>query len=167
MADTNIGSIIGSAVDNLKELAGTETVIGNPIITPNGTTVIPVSKISIGIASGGVDYQSKKPQAKSGKNFGGGGGTGVNIAPVAFLILSPDGKVELLPIASSGGNATVDKITSLIERSPDIIEKLKGVFVKKKPETNDVEQIAEDVVQAVEEAEEAAEAIAADVEANA
>ena len=54
MAENNIGNIIGSAVENLKELAGTETVIGNPIVTANGTTVIPVSKISLGIASGGA-----------------------------------------------------------------------------------------------------------------
>lgn len=162
MADTNIGSIIGAAVDNLKELAGTETVIGNPIVTANGTTVIPVSKISIGIASGGIDYHSKKPQPKNSKNFGGGGGTGVNIAPVAFLVLQPDGRVELLPIASNGGNATIDKVTSLIERSPEIIEKLKGVFVKKKADEDEVEKIAEDVVSAVEEAEAIAEAASAE-----
>lgn len=150
MAETNIGSIIGTAVDNLKELAGTETVIGNPIVTANGTTVIPVSKISLGIASGGVDYNSKKPQAKHDKNFGGGGGTGVNIAPVAFLIVSPDGRVELLPITAGGGDNKIDKITSFIERSPEILEKIKGVFIKKKTDTSDVEEIAEDIVNAAE-----------------
>lgn len=151
MAENNIGNIIGSAVENLKELAGTETVIGNPIVTANGTTVIPVSKISLGIASGGIDYNPKKPQPKATKNFGGGGGTGVNIAPVAFLIVSPEGNVSLLPItAGGGGEDKIDKITSFIERSPDILEKIKGVFVKKKAESSDVEEIAEDIVNAAE-----------------
>ncbi len=155
MAENNIGNIIGSAVENLKELAGTETVIGNPIVTANGTTVIPVSKISLGIASGGIDYNPKKPQPKATKNFGGGGGTGVNIAPVAFLIVSPDGQVNLLPITSGGGEDKIDKITSLIERSPDIIEKIKSIFVKKKEDTSDVEEIAEDIITAAEAIEEA------------
>ena len=114
MAENNIGNIIGSAVENLKELAGTETVIGNPIITANGTTVIPVSKISLGIASGGIDYNPKKPQPKATKNFGGGGGTGVNISPVAFLIVSPEGQVNLLPITSGGGgDDKIDKIRGM------------------------------------------------------
>ncbi len=153
MAETNIGNIIGNAADNLKELAGTETVIGNPIVTANGTTVIPVSKISIGIASGGVDFASKKADAKPSKNFGGGGGTGVNIAPVAFLIVQPDGRVDLLPITAGGGDDKIDKITSFIERSPDILEKIKGVFAKKKVEPTEAEQIAADIVAAVDAAE--------------
>lgn len=152
MAENNIGNIIGSAVENLKELAGTETVIGTPIVTANGTTVIPVSKISIGIASGGVDFASKKSEARPNKNFGGGGGTGVNIAPVAFLVVRADGNVEMMPITGGGTDDTVNKITSLIERSPDILEKIKGVFVKKKPAITEEEAIVNDVVNAMEEA---------------
>ncbi len=165
MADTNIGSIIGTAVENLKELAGAETVIGTPIVTANGTTVIPVSKISVGIASGGVDFASKKVETKPSKNFGGGGGTGVNIAPVAFLIVQPDGQVQLLPIgaggnAPAGGGDKIDKITSFIERSPDIMEKIKSVFMKKKPEQTEADAIATDVVTAIEEAATVADAVA-------
>ena len=99
--------------------------------------------------------KNKKPQPKATKNFGGGGGTGVNIAPVAFLIVSPEGQVNLLPItAGGGGDDKIDKITSLIERSPDILEKIKRVFVKKKEDTSDVEEIAEDIVNAAEALEE-------------
>ena len=134
MAENNIGNIIGSAVENLKELAGTETVIGNPIVTANGTTVIPVSKISLGIASGGIDYNPKKPQPKATKNFGGGGGTGVTVTPVAFLVISPNGNVEMLSIANPAREPqdAVTQIIYAIERSPELIEKLKDVFTKKK-----------------------------------
>jgi sporulation protein YtfJ len=134
MADNKISEIIGESIESLKQYADAETIIGQPITTANGTTVIPVSKISMGFASGGLDYRSKKaPQSSAPANFGGGGGTGVTISPVAFLILTPSGGFDLLPINSSGdGATTVDKITALIERSPDILQRLKDVLIKDK-----------------------------------
>ena len=72
------------------------TIVGEPIRTPDGITIIPVSKVSVGFASGGSDFVSKN---QTGKNpFGGGGGAGVNIAPVAFLVVNKD-RVRLLPVA--------------------------------------------------------------------
>jgi uncharacterized spore protein YtfJ len=86
----------------------------------------------MGFASGGLDYSGKKATTAA-QNFGGGGGTGVTVTPVAFLVLSPDGDVKLLPVtpAPQGGD-TVDKVTAFIERSPDLIEKLKQVFASSK-----------------------------------
>ena len=95
---SNIGDILKSSLESIKDLAGAETVIGNPITTPNGTVIIPVSKVSLGIASGGLDYDGKSNASqgqKRGKNFGGGGGTGVTVSPVCFLVVSATGSVEI------------------------------------------------------------------------
>jgi sporulation protein YtfJ len=136
MADSKLNDIIGTSLEKIKALADGETVIGNPITTPDGTTVIPVSKVSMGFASGGIDYSGKKAAEGSKQNFGGGGGTGITVAPVAFLIISPDGNIQLLPITGAANQAgavdTVDKVTSFIERSPDILERLKRVFTSGK-----------------------------------
>lgn len=152
MAESKLNDIIGTSLEKIKALADGETVIGNPITTPGGTTVIPVSKISMGFASGGIDYNGKKASETSKQNFGGGGGTGITVAPVAFLIISPDGDIQLLPIsgASQGGAVdTVDKVTAFIERSPDLLERIKRVFVSdKKKKKEAVEELAEEVAEA-------------------
>lgn len=139
MAENKLNDMIGVSLEKIKELAGTETVIGNPIYTPNGTLILPVSKVSMGFASGGIDYGQKKAaedkETKKPDRFGGGGGTGVTVTPIAFLIVAPDGKVELTPIVTPKNVDTVDKVAALIERSPDIIERLKEVIGGKKKKT--------------------------------
>ncbi len=141
MAENKISEILGESIESLKQYADAETVIGQPITTPDGTTVIPVSKISMGFASGGLDYAGKKAATAVGvSHFGGGGGTGVTISPVAFLIISPTGGFDLLPITSGNdSSSTVDKVAALIERSPDILQRLKDVLSKdkKKDETSE------------------------------
>ena len=136
MADNSkLNEMIGVSLEKIKELAGTETVVGQPINTPNGTVIIPVSKVSMGFASGGIDYAAKqagKEVAQGKDRFGGGGGTGVSVTPIAFLILSPEGKIDLVPIAAPQNVDTVDKVASLIERSPDIIQRIKNIFTSKK-----------------------------------
>ncbi len=131
MAD--ILEMMGSSFEKVKEIAGTETVIGDPIYTPTGMMILPVSKLSMGFASGGIDTSSKKLE-KPKSSFGGGGGTGVTLTPIAFLIVGVDGKVELLPITTAQNADTVDKIAALIERSPEILENIKKVFKKEKKE---------------------------------
>ena len=131
MSENKLSEIIRTSLESIRELADGETVIGNPIATPGGTMVIPVSKVSMGFASGGLDYNGKKSAKEDpprAQNFGGGGGTGVTVTPIAFLIVAPDGEVRLLPITPPDRPGTVDKVTSLIERSPDILAKLKAVL---------------------------------------
>lgn len=135
MSENKLSDIIGTSLEKVKEFTDSETVVGTPI-TANGVTIIPVSKISMGFASGGLDYNGKSSQAAKGKNFGGGGGTGVSVNPVAFLVVHPEGRVEVLPIVSEGADS-VEKVTSLIERSPEILERLKNVFIKKKDEVTE------------------------------
>jgi sporulation protein YtfJ len=119
-----MSDIIRASMDSIKSFTDMETAIGNAITTPNGVTVIPVSKVAMGIATGGIDYGDKK-QGPS-QNFGGGGGTGLSITPIAFLTVGRDAEVNLIHIESSSGE--VDRLLSLIERSPEIIEKIKGVL---------------------------------------
>ena len=124
MPENKMSDIIKASMDGIKSFTDMETVIGDAITTPNGVTVIPVSKVAMGIATGGIDYGSDKTRLS--QNFGGGGGTGLSITPIAFLIVGRDAEVNIIHINSTEDH--IDKITSLIERSPEIIEKIKGVL---------------------------------------
>lgn len=124
MSENKMSDIIRASMDSIRSFTDMETAIGNAISTPSGVTVIPVSKVAMGIATGGIDYGDKK--SSSGQNFGGGGGTGLSITPIAFLTVGPDAGVNIIHIESSADE--VDRIVSLIERSPEIIEKIKGVL---------------------------------------
>ena len=135
-AANNLRGSLDSALESIKELAGTGTVIGDPITTPSGTVIIPVSKVSRGIATGGLDYGKKSAEKApdgqkrpAGKSFGGGGGTGISVTPVAFLVVGPEGGVEMLSVGADVPPAgPVESLASLIEKSPDILSRLRGVF---------------------------------------
>jgi sporulation protein YtfJ len=133
--DNKHNDIIKTTLDSIKGIVESNTVIGEPVNTPGGITIIPVSKVSLGFASGGLDYASKKEEAAKNNNFGGGSGTGISVVPMAFLVIKPDGTVELLnmsvPDTMTNQIATVGNI---IEKSPDVIEKIKNIFVKEKKE---------------------------------
>lgn len=125
MSENKMSDIIKASMDGIRSFTDMETVIGNAITTPSGVTVIPVSKVAMGIATGGIDYGNRKERYE--QNFGGGGGTGLAITPVAFLTVGRDGEVNIIHINSSGAN-DVERITNLIEHSPEIIEKIKTVL---------------------------------------
>ena len=88
-----IGGVMQTALENIKDMVDVNTVIGEPVITGSGGTVIPVSKVSFGFVAGGGEYTQ---EAESRKPFAGGSGAGVSLQPVGFLILNPDG-VHMLP----------------------------------------------------------------------
>ena len=141
-----MNDMISTSLSKIRELVDAQTIIGEPINTNGGTVIIPVSKVTVGYVSGGLDYSSKKDDTaakpNAPKNFGGGGGTGVSVVPVGFLTVNADGKVDFLPVAGNGGSGggdSIDKIASLVERTPDILEKIKAVFQKKNPEENKAE----------------------------
>lgn len=123
MSENKMSDIIKASLEGIRSFTDMDTVIGGAINTPSGVTVIPVSKISMGIATGGVDYGTKK---HTDQNFGGGGGTGLSITPVAFLTVGRDAEVSLIHVNSTA--TEVDRIASLIEHSPDIIERIKGAL---------------------------------------
>ena len=125
MSENKMSDIIKASLDGVKSFTDIDTVIGNAIHTPGGVTVIPISKISVGFAGGGLDFNTKKPT--SAPNFGSGSGSGVAITPLAFLTVGPDAEVKLHQIEQKNDSG-IDKIASIIERSPEILQKLKESF---------------------------------------
>ena len=124
MEQTKQSELIRAALENVKTMADANTVTGTPITTESGTVIIPISKIFVGIATGGIDYFGKKSTVD--QNFGGGGGTGVTVS----LVVDPKGKVDLLNVNYEPKDP-VSQIIGLIENSPEIIEKIKSLFPKK------------------------------------
>ena len=136
MAENKQSEIIRTALENIKTMLDANTIIGDPITTPQGATIIPVSKISVGYVSGGLDYLKKDTPVQNGhpvyNNFGGGGGAGVSLSPIAFIVIDSEGHTELLNVnAPAAPEDTVSRVISLIDRSPEIIERLRGIFSKK------------------------------------
>ena len=123
MSETKMSDIIRTSLEGVKEFAEKDTFIGDVIVTPSGVSIIPVSRVSIGFATGGVDYANKR--ISPAQNFGGGGGTGVSITPIAFLTVSPDAQVNLIPVAESTLPSAVGRVADVIESTPKIIQKIK------------------------------------------
>ena len=116
-----LNDMMGAAMDKVRAMVDTNTIVGQPITTPDGVTLIPVSKVSFGFGSGGGDYG--KP-AKDG--FGGGAAAGVKIDPVAFLVIK-DGITRVMPVAVPPVN-TVDRIVEMV---PDVMDKVEKFIDKK------------------------------------
>lgn len=120
MADNNIESIMNVTLDNLKAMVDADTIIGTPI-TVGEVTLVPVSKVSFGLATGGSDIPSKN----TSKLFGGGGGAGVTVTPIAFICINGT-NVKMLQV-----NATLTSIDKLIDQGPELVDKVKQFFEKK------------------------------------
>lgn len=133
-----ISELIKEALGSVREFLDANTVTGTPIETASGTVIIPISKISMGFAGGGNDYASKNATPKQKNNFGGGGGTGVSVVPIGFLVVDSEGKVEMINI-NNPGNDVGSSIESIVEKLPSIIGKLKTTLDKKKEEKKKAE----------------------------
>ena len=116
-----LSDLMRSTMEKVHELVDTNTIIGQPITTADGVTLIPISKVSLGFGGGGGDYGKGTRE-----NFGGGAGAGVKIDPVAFLILK-DGVARMLPVAAAP-MSTVDRIVDLV---PDVMAKVEKYIDKK------------------------------------
>lgn len=131
-----IGSLMDTTMEKIKEMIDVNTIIGEPITSPDGTLIIPVSKVSYGFAAGGSDLPTKKENKDC---FGGGSGAGVTIQPVAFLTVY-QGDVRLVSVDREEG--TANKLVNMI---PDVLKKVKGVFKKDKSESaDDFSEITQD-----------------------
>ena len=126
-----IGDLMSTTMQKIREMVDVNTIVGQPI-QAGEVTIIPVSKVSFGFASGGSDFTSKNQKPEADNAFGGGSGAGVNISPVAFLIVKGD-TVKLLPVAPPAGN-TVDRV---VERVPEMFDKVTGYMEKNKKEDKD------------------------------
>lgn len=121
MSDNNITAIMDTTMDKLRAMVDADTIIGTPL-NVGEITLIPVSKVAFGVATGGSDFPNKHQQ----QIFGGGGGAGVTVTPVAFIAVCGD-SVKMMPI--------YNELTSLdkaINMAPELMEKVKDLFGKKK-----------------------------------
>jgi sporulation protein YtfJ len=131
-----LSTIIENALESIKEISDVNTVVGDPIETAGGVTVIPISSLSLGFASGGVDGLGKQTTEKTKKfNFAGGGGTGIKINPVGFLVVKPSGDVSYLAATPAPKSDRLDTILDMIERSPELIKRLREALSKEKTES--------------------------------
>ena len=119
---SEMSEIIKTTLEGIDSFTDVNSVVGSVIKTPDGMTVIPISKITVGFLGGGADYGQKK--LSQSQSFGGGSGAGISISPVAFLTVSPDSTVNLIPL-NNENKGGVDRITNILERSPEIIERRK------------------------------------------
>ncbi|MBC8060933.1 MAG: GerW family sporulation protein [Clostridiaceae bacterium] len=120
MENHPIDNLMRSTLENIKEMVDVNTIVGDAVESKDGSTIIPISKVSFGFASGGSEFYSKQPPPTGVKfPFGGGSGAGVSIRPVAFLVL----KNESVRLLSCDGNSTYDRI---VDSVPQIIEIIKG-----------------------------------------
>jgi len=119
----SIGEIMDITMTKIKEMVDVNTVVGEPITTHDGVTIVPISKVSFGFASGGTDFPVKEAQ----KGFGGANGAGITIAPIGFLVIS-DGNVRMLNIAEPAGST----LERLVEYIPDVLNRVQGFVESKK-----------------------------------
>jgi sporulation protein YtfJ len=136
MANENrFDSMFKTSFENIKGMLDSNTVVGNPISLSNGTTIIPISKLSVGFATGGLDTGA---QPKKANKFGGGGGSGMSISPVGFLVIDKNGKTDFVSVESKTVLDPVEQACDLLDRSPEIIQKIKNIFDGKTEPQKDV-----------------------------
>ena len=120
--ENKVHGLMGLSIDKIKEMVDVNTVIGEPMVLSDGMTLIPVSRVSYGFASGGSDLPTKGNQ----ELFGGGGGAGINITPIAFLVVN-EGNVRVVPMES-----TPDSLNQIVNMVPGVVDKIGGFFNKEK-----------------------------------
>ena len=123
MAEHPIQGLMNVTMEKIHQMVDSNTIIGKPITTEDGITILPVSKVSFGFASGGTDFNGKNAANKD--LFGGGSGAGVNIQPVAFLVIK-DGCVRTIQLTD--GSNSVDRALAML---PELVEKVSALVSKK------------------------------------
>ena len=120
-----IGELMQTTMDNVKNILKVDTVVGDPIYTPDGITLVPISQISVGFGGGGVEFTSKKTGGE--RPYGGGNATGVKIDPIGFLVIK-DGTVRMVNVTPPANN-TVDRVIELV---PQVLDRVDAFIDKQK-----------------------------------
>lgn len=118
MDNNPIGELMQNTMESVKNILKVDTVVGDPIFTPDGITLVPISKISVGFGGGGIELSGKK--AGEARPYGGGNATGVKIEPMGFLVIK-DGCVRMINITPPADN-TVDRIIDLVPQVLDRVD---------------------------------------------
>ncbi|MEJ6951017.1 GerW family sporulation protein [Natronospora cellulosivora (SeqCode)] len=128
MAEHPIEKLMDTAMTNIKGMVDVNTIVGDPVETPDGSVIIPISKVSFGFAAGGGELKSSENNGKNANGgstpFAGGSGAGVMLNPMAFLVVNKD-QVRLLPVAN---NAVAER---LINIAPELLKEIKKILEKK------------------------------------
>ena len=115
MDNNPIGELMQNTMDSVKNILKVDTVVGDPIYTPDGITLVPISKISVGFGGGGLELSPKKDGGS--RPYGGGNATGVKIDPIGFLVIK-DGTIRMVNVTPPANN-TVDRIIDLVPQVMD------------------------------------------------
>lgn len=126
MEKRSVSDFVSATMEKVREIIDANTIIGQPIKTDDGITLIPVSKVSFGFAGGGTDFQTKHSAPGKSDPFGGGTGAGVKLEPVAFLVIK-GGNVRIMNVAPPA-STTADRILDML---PDAIDKIEGMIKNK------------------------------------
>ncbi|RNB52637.1 GerW family sporulation protein [Brevibacillus gelatini] len=130
MAEHPIQGLMRTAMENIKQMVDVNTIIGDPVETPDGSVILPISKVGFGFAAGGSEFQyDQHPNGLTGHPFGGGSGGGVSITPVAFLVVGKQG-IRSIPLENS--THLYDRI---LDSVPQFVDKMQALF-KKQEETH-------------------------------
>ena len=140
MKEQSASGILGTSIEKIKDLVDVSTIIGDPIKISETLQIIPVSKVTYGFASGGTDFPSKNNQ----ELFGGGGGAGITISPVAFLVVN-NGSVSVKYINAAEGS--VERVIGMV---PDIVDKATDVISQLKNKDNTVDNAINDYMSTTE-----------------
>ena len=133
--ENKLQEVVQATLAQIRNMIDADTVIGTPVETKSGTTIIPISKVAMGFATGGLDFNDKQGgQQGKPQNFGAGGGTGLTLQPIGFLVINAQGEVEMLNVGVKNPSDPIEQIADLIERSPDIIARVKALLGKNKTE---------------------------------
>lgn len=140
-----INGMMSTVMESIKEMVDVNTIVGDPVTTPDGMVIIPISKVSFGFASGGGEFNSnlegsgkflKSEDEYFNQPFAGGSGAGVSISPIAFLVVG-QGNIKLLPVNES------NSFERLIEYAPELINKITSTF--KKSQTDKTQKMSDEV----------------------
>ncbi len=145
MGNHPIEALMKTAMESIQQIVDVNTIVGDPVETPDGSVIIPVSRVSCGFAAGGSEFtlaEGDKENANPGEQasalpFGGGAGAGVSVRPVAFVVVG-NGNIRLLPV---DGDVVIDR---LLDTVPDLLDRIMETFQSKKKKTTDEIIIAHD-----------------------
>ncbi|MEW6541284.1 MAG: GerW family sporulation protein [Bacillota bacterium] len=121
-----IEGLMRTAMESIKEMIDVNVVVGDPVETPDGTVVIPVSRVALGFAAGGAEFEVDKGEEETVFPFGGGSGAGVSVQPVGFLVIGKD-QVRLIPVDA---NVIADR---LIDLAPQVLDKIDALIKRSEP----------------------------------
>lgn len=141
MSDHPIEGLMKTAMESIKEMVDVNTIVGDPVETPDGSVIIPISRVTCGFAAGGGEFEgmTEKGNDLSQLPFGGGSGAGVSVQPVGFLVVG-QGQIRLLPV---DGNVVVDR---LIDLAPQVVTQIQSMFGRNNNKNNKTNQANGEIV---------------------